>query len=253
MTWKSEAEMLGSYMQAARAAGFRTVPEACGHDLILVAGPLCRGGDIVPGDIIAVEGKLRGNLEVLSQARPRSTISEEPTHSADFYVVVVATASPAFRAVADAMRVVVSHWLPDAWTRYDALTFRAPYRQIGCGRMEVPDLDVVMEAGMPSPRLLSPWKIGAVTLCRIGAARELLSRDFRAHGQRPSMWLDRRWARCVGREGTQHVYRLLDAADRPDRLYPEIAAALASRAGSAVESATDATQTRPGPLFGGAP
>ena len=37
--WDTEADMFRAFVLEARAHGFRPVPEACGHDLLLVAGP----------------------------------------------------------------------------------------------------------------------------------------------------------------------------------------------------------------------
>ena len=60
--------MFAAFVAAHRAAGFAIYPECCGHDLVMVAPdpllPPTRSysdgwGDLRPGDVVAVEGKLR--------------------------------------------------------------------------------------------------------------------------------------------------------------------------------------------------
>lgn len=276
--WESEAAMLTAFVAEAKAMGFRVLPEACGHDLVLVAPdvlPERRGyamfpEAIAPGDCIAVEGKLRATIEVLRQAIPpdrrerhggrchRPTgidglefcgtcqgctwmRGDDTATALDFYAVVIPDGADTwdFRIVAAALGVCV--WtmrapIPadpgDRWSReapaalmlFDVLPGA---RVLGRQRPAIPELDVDMVAGTPAPRRLTPWKIAAVRLCLLGMERDLTTADFAAHPPCTARSLvDRGWAELVGRTGRTGVYRLTDSPTRPDRAYPEIAAAI---------------------------
>lgn len=250
--WESEAAMLASFTARARGQGFRVVPEACGHDLVLVAAehphlpPWAE-----PGDVVAVEGKLRASLTLLRQAIPpvRRDRTSADVVSADFYAVVVPGIDSDFRDVAEALGVaVVAEPVPHAALTTDygrrielerlaetggveRIHIPGGFRQIGCRRPAVPEIDVEMPAGCPSPRSLSPWKIEAVRLCLVGLRRELASEDFQGE-VKSRTFLDRRWMAVTRREGRKAYYTLTTSTMfglRPDLAYPEIAAALLAR------------------------
>lgn len=244
--WESESAMLAAFTARARGQGFRVVPEACGHDLILVAGehphlpPWAE-----PGDVVAVEGKLRASLTLLRQAIPpvRNARYTSDVVSADFYAVVVPGADPDFREVAEAIGIaVVPEPVPHAalTTGYgrrfkaerlaetggvERIHIPGGFRQIGGRRPSVPAIDVEMPAGCPSPRSLSPWKIEAVRICLAGLQRELTIDDFRAEVKNRT-FLDRGWMVVSRREGRKAHYTLTTSPTRPDLAYPEIADAL---------------------------
>ena len=71
--WRSEAEMFASFVVAVKALGFTCYPESCGHDLVMVAPEVIPpevSPHVRPGDILVVEGKLVGSVEVLAQSMP---------------------------------------------------------------------------------------------------------------------------------------------------------------------------------------
>ena len=251
--WASEAEMMAAFVVAATSVGFRCVPEAGGHDLLLVAvretSATYTRHSIEPGDVIAVEGKLRDSLTVLRQAMPRHrTRAKEDRPSADFYAVVVPSAGPDFREVADALDILVWQFprpiiRPSAWpgmnpARPPDLNIAATerYRCLGHPRIQVTDLDVDITPGMPSPRALTPWKLAAVKLCLLGLTRELTSADFKDTPVAHRTFTDNGWMRLTGRDGRQGRYALTDHPRRPDLEYPEIVAAIVAKTAPTLKS-----------------
>lgn len=242
--WATEADMLMAFMAEAKACGFATHAECCGHDLILVAGPdtadLMRQrhylhSDIEPGDYVAVEGKLHRTVTVLRQATPPHRRRWESTAAtaADFYAVVVPVREADFEDVARAMDihvVSIEPAIPDKYRphpKVNGFAFSNAHRVVGYPRPKLPGLDVGLTPGVPSPRSLTPWKIAAVELCML--TRDIVAADFKNSPVSPRSFLDRGWLERVSGRGDTAVYRLLPDARRPDAVYPEIVAALRER------------------------
>lgn len=233
--WATEAEMFAAFMGEAKALGFRCYPESGGHDLILVAPAGIEG--LVEGDQIAVEGKLRDNLAVLHQALPPGALRPaRPSQTAcDFYAVLVPGTDAMFREVADALGIRVLVQRPGAkpstsrgWQpRHQLAEGWADDLRVGLPRKRLL-LEVDMPAGLPSPSVVTPWKIDAVRLCMTVAERggELRSTDFTGTQVRARTFVERGWMQVVRREGRITVYQLAEHEGRPDRAYPEVVAAL---------------------------
>lgn len=231
--WATEAEMFAAFMSEARALGFKCYPESGGHDLILVAPAGIEG--LVEGDQIAVEGKLRDNLCVLHQALPPGALypARKSQTACDFYAVLVPGTDAMFREVARALGIRVLQQPRQDTTR----SRHYPRHQLAQGwddelRVGLPRkrllLEVEMDAGLPSPSVITPWKVDAVRLCMTVAERggELRSTDFVGTQVRARTFVERGWMQVVRREGRITVYQLADHEGRPDRAYPEVVAAL---------------------------
>lgn len=254
--WESEAAMLTAFAELARTMGFRVVPEACGHDLLLVAGDELRGPNryepapdaIEPGDVIAVEGKLRGSVTALRQALPpyrrKFERMSDPSSAADFYAVVIPERDDDFESIAIALDVSV--WVmrppqgdPEHWGHRPAelqwFNVRHGSRVVGHPRLDVPALDVAITPGLPAPRRLTPWKVGAVRLCLLAAQRPLTVEDFARTPVSVRSLADRGWITREGR-GKTATFRLLEHPTRPDLAYPEIAAAIVAQDPVVVEA-----------------
>ncbi len=278
--WPSEAAMMAVFQAEAKAWGFRVYPESGGFDLLLevtaetverVEGPGMPSthpfrrfrGELEVGDVLAIEGKLRGSFEVLCQAMPPSSGRPEWvtdwSAAADWYAVVVPETPAGFEAVAMACGVIVVSCLPE---RTDPLRYRSgpavlpagvermshvdgSMRVTGYNRIAVPRVEVEMAGGHSSPRAVTPWKIGAVELCLIAARRPLTREDFKRRQVTPVSLVRSGWVACEGRgptarwsltgRGVERIEpdergRLVQARRRPDIDYPEIVAAL-TRAG----------------------
>jgi len=236
--WKTEAEMFASFQRWATAAGWVCYPETAGYDLVLVATAAVTDPGVEPGDTVAIEGKLRPNVEVLGQAAPprvrRSWDAARP--EPHFSAVLVPKCTPEFRDVAGLLGVSVIVWPDDPLppSRRSPFQLLLLDRDPAAGGLPLPEVRVDMVAGHPSPRPVTRWKLAAVRLCLAALAdpqHHIRRSDFVHAGVEPRLWLDRGWMERVG--GTKPaVYRLLDAPGRPDRLYPEIVAALAAQEGT---------------------
>jgi hypothetical protein len=235
--WATEAEMFSAFMAEARTLGFCCYPESGGHDLILVAPTGLEAGGLVEGDQIAVEGKLRDNLAVLHQALPPGSLypARKSQTACDFYAVLVPGAAPEFRDVARALGIRVLQQRPGTAPK-PPRGWHPPHQlahgweddmRVGLPRKRLL-LEVEMEAGAPSPRAVTPWKIDAVRLCMTVAERggELRSSDFTGTQVRARTFVERGWMQVVRREGRVTVYQLAEHDGRPDRVYPEVVAAL---------------------------
>lgn len=244
--WASEAAMLTAFAAVMREVGFRVVPESCGHDIILVAGPDIEAGlrkrhwtmtGIDPGDCIAVEGKLTNTITVLRQATPphRRRWASLDAAAADFYLVVTPTRDDDFAEVANALGIccaVMVNAVDDGpyYSKPAKVTTFGVEESLRCfadSRVRPTHLNVAVTPGLPSPRLLTPWKLAAVRWCLdVGDGREFKAADVpRALNLR--RFVDMGWAEKVRQDGRVSVYRMVDHARRPDREYPEIVAALA--------------------------
>ncbi len=232
--------MFADFVAHAKGLGFAIYPECCGHDLVMVAPELPEElrSPLRAGDQIVVEGKLQPSMGLLNQVMPPSRRQIPPKRSASWYVALVPDHAWDFAAVARALGVVVMAWPPPpvddgglAVTRYrrhrdDGWSWPGCHRQASEGLI-LPDIQVDITPGHPSPRMVTTWKIAAVKICLLGAQRRLTAEDVPAKMRR--LFLDRGWVSREGR-GKDVVFTLLEAEDRPDLAYPEIARAL--RAGA---------------------
>lgn len=252
--YASEAELCGHVREAAEIMGFDVYPEAGGADLLMVAKrdisarwSTCRNGadqraEILRGDVILVEAKLRACPEVLAQARWLN--SRDPQWHAkigrpepNYRAIAVPTASVAWLEISQCLNIAVleTYFFNHAkreWQRrspetiYQALS--AIDRRDPDVRIEPPPIKVETPAGVPCPRRFSTWKLNAVRLAlRLRAGELMTSKQIKEAGI--SMSHARDWVIDSGtRDGRFHVYRLHpDPLGRlPDERYPEIVEAL---------------------------
>lgn len=251
--WTSEAAMLCWLRDTLRGFGAEVYGEAAGHDMIVVATAkfidrcTLRGSrgrlvdDMEPGDLIAVEGKLRASFHLLDQALPPNHPSpwgqRHGCVGADFYMVCIPEAPEGFIEIAAALGIGVFVAEPDRDVlAYGTRTVPAPAeirrchpptRCVGLNRPPLPTLAVEVTPGLPSPMPLTGWKIGAVRLCLLAAERPITREDFRREGIDHRRFVDSRWMVCEGR-GKEAVFRLAGPPHpyRPDLIYRDIAAAL---------------------------
>lgn len=263
--WESEAAMLSAFMELMRSWGFRVLPECCGHDLLLVVPedglserkpemlapwerrspamkPYSPADDpawdcLVPGDVIAVEGKLHATATLLRQITPpyRRRWNKEGGQSADFYVGLLPTTNGDFADVARALGATT--WVftppgyrwqvdmgPDLWEygcSDDLRCYGAP--------LDLPKIDIDIVPGRSAPERVTTWKISAVRFCLEFRDKAAESADFNQHNMSARLFVDHGWARKIERTGSVWSYELLDVPTRPDRRYPEVAKAVSEQ------------------------
>jgi hypothetical protein len=226
----------------AEGLGFEVYPEIAGWDLVLVtSAPRALDRDhrymVSPGDQVGIHAKLRANCDVLSQAVPGDFATYGPT----FPMVGVPVAGGAFKYIAERLGVGVieAPAATDAFHGYgNVRVSRFPRRS----KMEPLSLPPVasraIQAGAPSPRQLSPWRIKALrflAFARAADGQRFAASDIKAHGLSKD-WVDRwgipvDWTTEVrrGKSVRVRVYRLIDAVEKlPDHGYEDVAAELAA-------------------------
>jgi len=215
-SFASEAELCAAFTEFARNRGWAVHPETSDFDLLLVWDKEM-GHPQSRGDVVGVQAKMRPSLELLAQAKPRWMAATGP----DFHVLVVPQASGPFLAVAQALGLSVS--TPGYYGWNLTLGQRHHYPK----RPWYPEVPVEMEAGVPSPRSVTKWKVTAVRLCLHGLRRGYVtSADFGDFGISMGRWVDAGWIQDTGtKEGKLKKYRI--TAEAPHTKYPEITASVA--------------------------
>lgn len=245
--FRTEGDLCDAFAAQARLEGFQVHAETSGWDLLLV--------DPESGEQVGVEAKLRANCDVLVQA----IAGNEATPGPDVHAVLVPDAPSAFAYVARELDVLifdadVVH--PPAMPT--GLTYRArvmlsdgreapirtrlkrAIRWPHTERVWVPPVEIVgAGGGRASPQRITPWKIGAVRLCRLLRKRGwLTSDDFKKEKISPWWWTEAAYGPLLkgeyrvspGRHQAR-VYRYIATGkgELPDERWPEIAAALAQQ------------------------
>jgi len=182
-----EEELCRDFKGIVETVGGIAYPETAGFDLLIV-GP--------DGLQIGVEAKLRANVDVLVQALNGDTwpgMVHRP--GPDYRAVLVPKCSDAFRVVAmqlhvwvfaldgalDQVREIVNFDMAffGDFNNYIHSHYVWEYNK-PCW---VPPTNFDVPAGVPSPRSVTPWKLGAVRLCMMLRAQGFVtSRDFTSCG-----------------------------------------------------------------------
>lgn len=224
--FKSEAALCAAFMETARAQGLEVYPETSGWDMLVV--------DPGTGEQAGIEAKKRANVDVLYQA-----LGSEHQAGPEVHAVLVPSASQAFARVAYELRIVsIQGWIFDEETRRSQRSYtRAPVvrdilfdrtpRWVHPGPAWVPEVQVDLVAGAPSPRSLTPWKMAAVRMAlRLRETGTVTRREILDAGMGWALWRDR-WLEPTGEvRNRSTLYRARPDAALPDVLYPAVAQAL---------------------------
>jgi hypothetical protein len=205
-----------------------------------------------PGDQIGIQGKLKGNVEVLCQAMPRvfgALMPGEPDKlgkiGPHYYAALVPAAIPEFYSLAYRLGVIVlaaferdrhgairlDEYGLSSWEGRRRSRIHGARRFVHPEPCWVPAVEVQIKAGCKGPQRLTPWKMGAVKLClRAELNGFLTTKDFAAENISMSRWLQSGWIRpgdFVVVEGKRlKQYLLSDSPDVPHRKNPEVVEAL---------------------------
>lgn len=215
----SKAELCEQLTAAARSSGYRVFPSVGGWDLLLV----CRE----TGEQVGVHAMLRPAIEVVGRALEREPHDSGPS----VHAVLVPFKTPHFERVALRCGVVVVQGVQLDNIRLRELFMHAPRWQHSQAEYH-PDHEVLVPAGVPSPRRVTKWKIAAVQLCLLARERGHVTRDdIVALGLKPHWWLSKRYGQVLtrvdGNEGRRR-YVLTDPSSPlvPDLRWPEIVSAI---------------------------
>lgn len=228
--FKVESELCDMLSQRAKDMGWKVFPETGGNDLLLVATDDVRTKNARPGDQIGVQAKLSGNIKVLAQAMPDHW-SEKGPH---WHAVLVPVVVKEFDQIARRLGLLTfeaTHrvWVGGEWRRErgikHALTYLPPaMRHYYTEMVWHPDVEILVPAGVSSPRSVTPWKVKSVRLCLDALERGFLTiADFRHAGMSVSTWKQYGWIEATGeRHGRTMKYRLVLDHNPPHLKWPEI-------------------------------
>lgn len=214
--YRTEAELCEDVIAWARAGECAVYPETEGWDILLV---------IPGGEQIGIQAKLKPNLHVIEQTLRGMVGNRGP----DIVAAAVPIYDSSFRRVTEELGIMTieGSLISPRGHQTFASWIRRAKRRATTERCWVPEVEINLPAGVPSPRMLTPWKFGAAKLCaRLRAGEALTRKDFAEHGIRIDTWVARDWIRRVGKT-TPARYELCEARTAlPDRDFPEIVAAL---------------------------
>jgi hypothetical protein len=237
-----ETELAAHFIEEAKRHGWKAYPETEGFDVLLVATESVTG-HFLPGDQIGVQAKLKPTVEVLYQALPRKTVHPGPK----YYAVLVPRATPEFRDLAKRLRIKVFEATQKSWPairgqRGDLEWRQGPVKQLldppslwhlheHRAPCWVPDVEVVLPAGVPSPKQLTPWKFKAVRLALHGVAKGYLTtKDFKEFDVSMARWVQKQWivpGDFVVEGGSRRRKYILNELRRPPHIaFPEITEAI---------------------------
>jgi hypothetical protein len=210
--YASEAALCEAFTAEARAEGWTVYPETSGWDLLLV-----RDTDGAQ-EQIGVEAKLRCNLDVVAQAlTPAEQLAGPDRHT---ILVPKTSGSLVFLAAALGLGVacmasIARQHEMDAYYRNHRMQ-RLPIRLwMRPGRLWahpqhawLPPVVPDGAAGVPSPRVLSRWKVQAIRLClRLESQGSVTTEDFDELGINHRRWVDLGWIADSGRrDGRRTIY-----------------------------------------------
>lgn len=217
----SEAELCHAFVTLARQTGFQVHCEVDSWDILLVS-PV--------GLQIGIQAKMRASLDVLAQS-----LTDERHRGPDVHAVLVPVASYSFISVAQAARVFVFQGvLIDERFDFARIFVNAP-RWKHSKPAWVPEVQVITPAGVPGPKSVTPWKMGAVKLCLLARSRGYVTRaDLKQFKLHESWWFDRKFGPMLApreqngaRVRGEYVLFNPDNPKSPDLRWPEIVDALA--------------------------
>lgn len=217
--YKTEAELCEDVVAWARGGGAAVHPECSGWDIVIVAPS---------GEQIGVQAKLKPGTHVIAQALEGMRGNAGP----DIVAIAVPGYDVSFDRVARAldMTMMIGMSLAPRGHVDFAHWMRCARRRATTQRCWVPEVEVTLPCGVPSPRTLSPWKFGAAKACaRLRAGETFSRRELGELGLRAESWVAYGWIKRVGTTKPAR-YGLRTIADGgrplPDRDFPEVVAAL---------------------------
>ena len=245
---RTEADLCAAFVDSLED-GWIVYPETCGWDLLLVLNQRRKltkserfarrhGTDhpLEPGTQVGVEAKLRGNVTVLRQALPDLEWCEvEAQAGPDFRAVLVPKASGDFHAVARSLGLVVIE-MESSRFGYGSDTpgrLESVLRYRRCWphdrRHTLPEVIPTVPAGVPSPVVMSRWKIAAIKLCMRLRDRGFVTRsDFNELGLHTSTWYHR-WLEKGEKVGRTQQWVKVKGWKPWDQIHPEVVAQLEAK------------------------
>lgn len=185
----TEADLCVAFIAWAKVRGYICYPETSGWDILMVDAE---------GRQTGVEAKLDLNLKVISQAMKESWYREGPgpDHRAVLVPETREGVEPILATCGIHLYVPQScAYTTDAGMYGLKWKFDAQYHEPAMFdwnpsvRCAIPEFMPDVPCGVPSPRTLSPWKVGALRVLALLELKGWVNRDdIRASGNDPRRW-----------------------------------------------------------------
>lgn len=226
----NESELCALFKKAAQLDGWAVYPEVSEWDLVLIwtgEAPIPMNATVInPGDQVAVEAKMRANVQALRQAVTRST--SRRGGSPDFRAVLAPKVGSDFQDVAAMLGIGtfdLKYCQPWNHGRFrserERKTISAPRKRFerSGGRLWLPPVIPTGEGGMSSPSPLTKWRVQALKMMtHLRSVEFVTSTDFKQLGINMQIWREQRWIVQDGRKGRYSRYRLNpDHPNLPDK------------------------------------
>lgn len=236
--FKNEAELCEAFTAWAKARGYIVYPETAGWDMLLVDADDRQTG---------IQAKMDLNLKVIAQTLGEGLYREScgPDHRVVLVPFMREGVEPILARCGIGLFVPRSAKYTMDETKYGLKWNFDPYYGTSplfdwnpSKRCELPDFVPDVPAGVPSPRTLSPWKVGAMRVLAILEVQGYVTRDdVRTCQNDPRRWCasdgwlaqlgNGRWGRAdkTPALGEQHpeIYAQIVAEQR-ERLSSKVAA-----------------------------
>lgn len=185
----TEAELCEAFTAWAKVRGYTVYPETAGWDMLLIDAE---------GRQIGVEAKLDLNLKVIAQAMKESWYREGP--GPDHRAVLVPETREGVEPILATCGIHLFTPRSTSYTtdelkhglrwKFDNHHFDLPMFDWNPSvRCQVPEYMPDVPAGVPSPRTLSPWKVGALKVLAVLELQGFVTRDdIRKAGNDPRRW-----------------------------------------------------------------
>jgi hypothetical protein len=240
----TEAALCAAFAAWARADGMTVYAETDSWDLLCVTQD---------GHQLGVEAKLSLNLKVIEQVLRSQQVYSREQRGPDFRAVLVPESSEAGERILAYLGVAIFVPRHDYHSRRvgDQVLWRFE-RVDGFGyemfdfnpaeRCELPDYVPDVAAGVPAPRTLSPWKVGALRVLALLEVKGFVTRAEVAQCRNDA----RRWCASDGYLESAGGGRWAHCSKTPrfDEQHPTIYAQILAE--------TREAQPKPGDLFGAA-
>lgn len=213
--FESEAELCSNLMDAARAEGFKVYPETSGWDILLERD----------GVQLGIQAKLHANFSVVAQALPSAYYWQKrprPAKGPAFRCVAVPKCDGAFKHVCMRCKIVVM--TPDTLGRFDLRYWKdlAFYDWKPELPSWVPPFEPDLQAGVPSPVSVTPWKLKAVKLSLLLLEQGFITtKDASAFGINIKGWVQSKWIKQSGQKQGRLTRYVRTEKRLPHERFPE--------------------------------
>lgn len=166
--FKDEAELCAALIERALDEGWIAYPETKGYDIVLARA----------GVQIGVQAKMHFNAALLRQILPpRATWGSPPADQPHHLAILLPAYDDDVSEICDALGIVYFYYCHE--TQAIVPPLRAATRWDHCSQLplDLPEYVPDVAAGVPSPVVLTEWKIRALRLCAILEVRGYLTDD----------------------------------------------------------------------------